>query len=335
MTDNTDLKRLAQRVIDIEALDGGEPIGEAWGEFEAAATPAAVLALIAENEALKGPHDWLAEDLIKELVDNAQAIQENADDGEDDPFVIVLLASASRIRRQEANIDKLRAENERLAKTADCWDRLNVQNKALSDSFRAERDQAEQDYKDVVGTIELRDIEISKLRAEVAGLRTGYEAYEQVNAELKAENERLERNRDMWKGQVERQAEELTALREEVTEWKDTVKFNEGCWSEERGTMIDKLQESRMRIKELDLLFGRYILAMRAAVIEEEHGLGAEGAMMWIYNSLVGPGELPPENETLAQAYFDREIVAVDNGMQEVLAFHEGRRAALGQGEQS
>ena len=170
MTDNTDLKRLAQRVIDIEALDGGEPIGEAWGEFEAAATPAAVLALIAEIEALKGPHDWLAEDLIKELVDNAQAIQENADDGEDDPFVIVLLASASRIRRQEANIDKLRAENERLAKTADCWDRLNVQNKALSDSFRAERDQ---------------------LKAENAGLKTGYEAYERVNAELKAENERL------------------------------------------------------------------------------------------------------------------------------------------------
>ncbi|USW94195.1 hypothetical protein NHF39_23100 [Pseudomonas proteolytica] len=33
------------------------------------------------------------------------------------------------------------AENEQLAKTADCWDRLNVQNKALSDSFRAERDQ--------------------------------------------------------------------------------------------------------------------------------------------------------------------------------------------------
>ena len=88
------------------------------------------------------------------------------------------------------------AENEQLAKTADCWDRLNVQNKALSDSFRAERDQAEQDYKDVVGTIELRDIEISKLRAEVAGLRTGYEAYERVNAELKAEVEALRRERE-------------------------------------------------------------------------------------------------------------------------------------------
>lgn len=34
-------------------------------------------------------------------------------------------------------------------------------------------------------------IERDRLSAENAGLRTGYEAYEQVNAELKAENERL------------------------------------------------------------------------------------------------------------------------------------------------
>lgn len=93
----------------------------------------------------------------------------------------------------------------------------------------------------------------------------------------------------------------------------------------------DELSELRaenevawMRIKELDLLFGRYILAMRAAVIEEN----PEKGMEWIYNSLAGPGELPPEDETDAQAYFDREIVAVDNGMQEVLAFHDARRAA-------
>lgn len=33
--------------------------------------------------------------------------------------------------------------------------------------------------------------ERDRLRAEVAGLRTGYEAYERVNAELKAENQRL------------------------------------------------------------------------------------------------------------------------------------------------
>lgn len=124
--------------------------------------------------------------------------------------------------------------------------------------------------------------EIARLKAEVAGLKTGYEAYERVNAEMKAE----------W-------------------------------------------EVARMRIKEMDLLFGRYILAMRSALIEEEHGKGAAAAMEWIYNSLAGPGELPPEGETDSQAYFDREIVAVDNGMQEVMAFHEGRRAAMGQGERS
>lgn len=75
-----------------------------------------LLVLIAENEALKGPHDWLAEDLIKELVDNAQSFQENSCEEGEDPFVIVLLAAASRIRRQEANLDQLKAENEALRK---------------------------------------------------------------------------------------------------------------------------------------------------------------------------------------------------------------------------
>lgn len=224
-----------------------------------------------------------------------------------------------------AERDQLRAEAHRLTMG------MGMQ---VIKSFSEHADQKSIDELLAAG-IQVDKEEISRLRAEVAGLRTGYEAYEQVNAELKAENERLERNRDMWKGQVERQAEELTALREEVTEWKDTVKFNEGCWSEERGTMIDKLQESRMRIKELDLLFGRHILAMRSALIEEEHGKGPAAAMEWIYNSLAGPGELPPEGETDSQAYFDREIVAVDNGMQDVMAFHEGRRAAMGKGEQS
>jgi cell division protein FtsB len=45
--------------------------------------------------------------------------------------------------------------------------------------------------------------ERDRLRAEVAGLRTGYEAYEQVNAELKAENETLvaagQALRDEWR----------------------------------------------------------------------------------------------------------------------------------------
>lgn len=38
------------------------------------------------------------------------------------------------------------------------------------------------------------------------------------------------------------------ALREELAEWKDTLKFNEKCWSEERGTMIDKNQDLQQRL---------------------------------------------------------------------------------------
>ena len=40
------------------------------------------------------------------------------------------------------------------------------------------------------------EIERDQLRAEVAGLRTGYEAYERVNAELKAEVEALRKDAD-------------------------------------------------------------------------------------------------------------------------------------------
>jgi hypothetical protein len=92
--------------------------------------------------------------------------------------------------------------------------------------------------------------------------------------------------------------------------------------------LIAENEYARMRIKELDLLFGRYLLGMRASVIEWQHGKGADAAMQWIWNGLAGPGELPPENETQAQAYFDREIVAVEAGMEEVAVFFDLRRTA-------
>jgi hypothetical protein len=82
------------------------------------------------------------------------------------------------------------------------------------------------------------------------------------------------------------------------------------------------------RVKKLDLLFGRYILGMGAAVIEWQNGRGAEAGMEWVWNGLAGPGELPPENETQAQAYFDREVLPIETGLEEVHALLEQRRAA-------
>lgn len=89
----------------------------------------------------------------------------------------------------------------------------------------------------------------------------------------------------------------------------------------ENAALCQAVKHSAMRIKELDLLFGRYLLGMRSAVIELEHGQGAEAAMKWIVNGLAGPGEFAPDDATDAQAYFDREIEAVDAGMAEVCAF--------------
>lgn len=41
--------------------------------------------------------------------------------------------------------------------------------------------------------------ERDQLRAEIAGLKTGYEAYERVNAELKAENEALRKHAERYR----------------------------------------------------------------------------------------------------------------------------------------
>lgn len=77
----------------------------------------------------------------------------------------------------------------------------------------------------------------------------------------------------------------------------------------------------RWRIKEIDLLFGKNLLAMRAAVIEAEHGEGHTAGMQWIFNTLFGPGEFAPVNETDAQAYFNREAEKIDVEFSKCMAF--------------
>ncbi len=59
----------------------------------------------------------------------------------------------------------------------------------------------------------------------------------------------------------------------------------------------------RNRFKELDLLIGKNILVMQAAIIEWQATGDAKSGLAWIYNTLFGPGELPDESEKDAQAY--------------------------------
>jgi len=67
-------------------------------------------------------------------------------------------------------------------------------------------------------------------------------------------------------------------------------------------------EATRKSVKLLNYLFARNIIAMQSAVIEWEKGKGAAAGMQWIWNTLFGPGLIPDEDETDAQAYFDREM---------------------------
>ncbi|EDK4034382.1 ead/Ea22-like family protein, partial [Salmonella enterica subsp. salamae] len=74
----------------------------------------------------------------------------------------------------------------------------------------------------------------------------------------------------------------------------------------------------RNRYKELDLLIGKNILVMQAAIIEWQATGDAKSGLAWIYNTLFGPGELPDESEKDAQAYFNRKCALIDEKLMEL-----------------
>lgn len=116
--------------------------------------------------------------------------------------------------------------------------------------------------------------------------------------------------------------------------------------------LLDELEAAEKRIAELtgeneyirkrfiesDLLFGKNLLVMQAAIIEWQGTGDAKKGLAWIYNTLFGPGELPDEAEKDAQAYFDRKYAPLD---EELMALHRWfweqseaeRAAAAGKGE--
>ncbi|EJK5715078.1 ead/Ea22-like family protein, partial [Escherichia coli] len=76
----------------------------------------------------------------------------------------------------------------------------------------------------------------------------------------------------------------------------------------------------RNRFKELDLLIGKNILVMQAAIIEWQATGDAKSGLAWIYDTLFGPGELPDESEKDAQAYFNRKYAPID---EKLMALHK------------
>ena len=109
----------------------------------------------------------------------------------DPETILALIADLDEARNgiKHSCAIRLKKEIERLKAELDCPFRLARHSKRLVEQLRA---QAEQYDQALIKMAAERD----QLRAEVAGLRTGYEAYERVNAELKAEVEKLRKERD-------------------------------------------------------------------------------------------------------------------------------------------
>ncbi|MEG7439093.1 ead/Ea22-like family protein [Enterobacter hormaechei] len=127
---------------------------------------------------------------------------------------------------------------------------------------------------------------------------------------------------------------ELRKVRNEATALRDEMEAAEKRISE----LESDNAYIRNRHKELDLLIGKNILVMQAAIIEWQGTGDAKKGLAWIYNTLFGPGELPDESEKDAQAYFDRKYAPLDD---ELMNLHrwfweqsEAERAvAAGKGE--
>ncbi|KFC13151.1 Eaa family phage protein [Trabulsiella guamensis ATCC 49490] len=108
--------------------------------------------------------------------------------------------------------------------------------------------------------------------------------------------------------------------------------------AEKRITELQSENEYiRKRFKEVDLLLGKNLLVMKAAIIEWQGTGDAKNGLTWIYNTLFGPGELPSEDEKDAQAWFDREYEPLDKELMELHRWFweqsEAERAAAGIGK--
>ena len=185
MTDYTELKTaieyiLNQGALEREFIEDADALDAAWAVYEALG-PTDILALIADIEdarngmkhscaiRLKKRIELLETQRDQLIADNERLTNRLEVDPRHDYDGISTRDATIKVLDEQ--VDQLKADNERLEVEVK---RMTSIAYAAHGAFRME-------------TMAERD----QLRAEVAGLRTGYEAYERVNAELKAEVEWL------------------------------------------------------------------------------------------------------------------------------------------------
>ena len=195
MTDLAKLKALAEAATAGPWISGGNWVSTRKDgasiadcrrgdeKFIAAANPAVVLGLIAENERLHESDQEATElcDTLSVLLGEIAVAVRGPEEPKSRHGFHDL---PSRVKTVVSERDQLKADNERLradyaglARFNPEWDRVA----AAQDSVREHMAM------------------VVQLKAEVAGLKTGYEAYERVNAELKAEVEGLRKDSESYR----------------------------------------------------------------------------------------------------------------------------------------
>ncbi|WP_282378180.1 hypothetical protein [Pseudomonas sp. PS01302] len=136
---------------------------------------------------------------------------------------------------------------------------------------------------EVINGDDAQQIEIAKLRAEVAGLKTGFEAYERVKAELKAEVEALRKYREEFAVLAERRREEADALR------KDSESYRLLSFCHGQGTLelVRSHHELCAEIRRLKILAGEPV----PPTPEEFIGPSPEGPTARIRRKLAALGQ--------------------------------------------
>ncbi|MFL1477843.1 hypothetical protein [Pseudomonas grimontii] len=189
MTDYTELKRLAEHHLSL-------------GQAYTVAKPSVLLALIDENERIKARlcacRDCGGQG---EIYSGHSSYQGHNQPPEPDMDVCGtcggdgVLGPLEDFESLAAERDQLKAENEifeeGMRSLASTLGAGGYNAATLTATQLVEKVQWGVDH-----LAETSGRQIDELRAEVAGLRTGYEAYERVNAELKAENEALRKRID-------------------------------------------------------------------------------------------------------------------------------------------
>ncbi len=196
MTDYTELKRLSESHLSL-------------GQAYTVAKPSVLLALIADNDRLESEAVYSADgfDAALEEIARLKAENEVFEEGmrsiacslSAGGYNAVTLTADQLVRKVNGGLetftnstggllDKITADRDQLRAEVQ---RLNMAVGIQTvRSFAGQTDQKSIDELLAAG-IQVDKEEIARLRAEVAGLRTGYEACERVNAELKAEVEGL------------------------------------------------------------------------------------------------------------------------------------------------